>query len=320
LTAYNDSAIPIPNAVIQDELPSEFSYVLGSTTRDGEPVDDNTSGSPFPLDGDGLNVGPLDALESVEVSFLASTVETGEFINEAWLTPPGDRIEVEVQVPAFPDGYEVTKILVDPVSGLADPGQVITFNLTISNTGSITVTELPLLDEFDPEVLTFGGASVTPSNVDAGVITWDDLTASLGDLAPGASLPPISVSFVVNDNLPSGVTSTINLARSAGAQGSDGIPQATTCDAAQVSFAVPTPTPEPSPTPDDGDDDKKDPTPTPRPPTSVTTPAPAPAPTPAVLFLPETGVGYAKTAPMWPLVVLPGLGLLIGWVVYRRRQ
>jgi hypothetical protein len=84
--------------------------------------------------------------------------------------------------------------------------------------------------------------------------------------------------------------------------------------------STPTPTLTPTPTPDDGDDDKKDPTPTPRPPTSVTTPAPAPAPTPAVLLLPETGVGYAKTAPMWPLVVLPGLGLLIGWVVYRRRQ
>jgi hypothetical protein len=53
----------------------------------------------------------------------------------------------------------------------------------------------------------------------------------------------------------------------------------------------------------------------------ITPPAPAPpAPTPAVLLLPETGVGYVKTAPVWPLIVLPGLGLLIGWVVYRRRN
>jgi hypothetical protein len=90
--------------------------------------------------------------------------------------------------------------------------------------------------------------------------------------------------------------------------------------------STPTPTLTPTPTspPDGGNGDdgdgKKDPTPTPRPPTSVTTPVPAPAPTPAVLLLPETGVGYAKTVPMWPLIVLPGLGLLIGWVVYRRRQ
>ena len=132
------------------------------------------------------------------------------------------------------------------------------------------------------------------------------------------------LSFVVVDDLPSGVTNTINRAFSTGAQGSDGAPQAITCAEAEVSFAAPTPTPTPTRTPDDDDDDgdKEDPTPTPMPPpsTSVPPPTPPPAPTPAVLFLPETGIGHSTKAPAWALLVLPGLGLLAGWVVYRRRR
>ena len=325
LAAYNDSALDIVDAVVQDNLPPEFEYVLNSTTLDGAPVPDNTSGSPFPLDGPGLNIGTLDARGSAAISFLVETDATGEFINVGLLTPSADPAEVDVQVPTLPAGYQVTKTLVDPSGGLADPGQVVTFSLTISNTGDATVTELPLEDQFDPDVLTYDGASVLPTNVDAaaGTISWDDLVATFGDLTPTTPPWTIELSFVVVDDLPSGVTNTINRALSTGAQGSDGAPQAITCAEAEVSFAAPTPTPTPTRTPDDdGDDgDKEDPTPTPPPPsTSVPPPPPPPAPTPAVLFLPETGIGHSTKAPAWALLVLPGLGLLAGWVVYRRRR
>jgi hypothetical protein len=41
-----------------------------------------------------------------------------------------------------------------------------------------------------------------------------------------------------------------------------------------------------------------------------------------VLFLPETGIGYATggALPLWPAIVLPSLGLVLGWVVYRNRR
>jgi uncharacterized repeat protein (TIGR01451 family) len=341
LTAYNDSALDIVDAVVQDNLPGEFRYVPNSTTLDGTSVPDNSSGSPFPLDGDGLNIGTLGAMESATVSFLAESDATGEFINLGLLSPSADPAAVEVPVPNLPAGYQVTKTLVDPPSGLADPGQVVTFSVTISNTGDVAITELPLLDQFDPDVLTYSSASEPPTSVDdaTGVIAWDDLVASLGELTPTTPPWTITLSFVVVDGLPSDVTSTINRAFSTGAQGSDGSPQAIMCAEAQVSFNVPTPTPTPTltPTPDDGDGngdgddgDEEDPTPTPTPQvpqtmqtpqtTTVATPAPPSAPTPAVLLLPETGIGYSKTAPMWPLLLLPGLGLLIGWVVYRRRD
>ncbi len=102
-------------------------------------------------------------------------------------------------------------------------------------------------------------------------------------------------------------------------------PPTPTATATATATPTPTITPTPTPTspPDDGngDDDKEEPTPTSPPRITVATPAPPPpAPTPAVLLLPETGIGYSKTVPVWPLLVLPGLGLLMGWVVYRRRR
>jgi uncharacterized repeat protein (TIGR01451 family) len=326
LAAYNDSATDVLNVVVQDDLPPEFTYVPNSTTLNGNPVPDNTSGSPFPLDGDGLNIGTLDAWGKAVVSFLARTRETGEFTNLGLLSPAADPAAVDVQVPVFPAGYQVTKTLVDPSDGQADPGQIITFNMTISNTGSITITELPLRDEYDPDILTFSSASVTPTSVDdaAGVITWDDLIASLGELTPSTPPYTVQMSFVVNSDLPADVARTINLAFSTGSRGSDGIPQAITCAEAQVTFATPTPTPTSPPDDGDGDDDS---TPTPTPPTTtILTPTPTPpstgvsVPTPAVSFLPETGVGYVEAAPLWPLFLLPGLGLLVAWVVYRRRN
>ena len=69
---------------------------------------------------------------------------------------------------------------------------------------------------------------------------------------------------------------------------------------------------------DDGDDDSA---PSPPPATPAAPPAAASAPTPAVAFLPETGIGgYSETGPtIWPFIItLPGLGLMLSWLIYRR--
>jgi hypothetical protein len=67
---------------------------------------------------------------------------------------------------------------------------------------------------------------------------------------------------------------------------------------------------------DDGDDD---PPPVPPSTSQVSTPSVASAPTPSVLYLPETGIGgYSEHVPtVWPVIVLPGLGILLGWVIYQ---
>jgi hypothetical protein len=66
------------------------------------------------------------------------------------------------------------------------------------------------------------------------------------------------------------------------------------------------------------EEEPKTPTPTPPPPPPPTlTPLP---PAPPVALLPETGVAPVRTAPAWPFIIFPALGLLVGWAIYRGRN
>jgi uncharacterized repeat protein (TIGR01451 family) len=336
LQVYNDSANVIPNAIVRDVLPTGFAYVPGSTTVRGVSIPDSSSGNPFPL-SEGYNVGeitpffnPNNLGSVISITYNAVIEGPGVYVNQAEIvSPPADPAIVNVTVPFRVEGYDVGKTLIDPSGGVVTPGQVITFDLTITNTGNVTITTLPLTDTFNTNYLTFHGASVPPDV--PGEVAWTDLTSALGDLPP-TRMVSVSVSFDVVDSIPSGVVSTTNIVLGEGVQDSEGRTQTIMCGEASVSFATPTPAPISTPTPTltptptststptSTPKPKRTPEPTvtPQPPATPTAPpAPAPSPTPAVILLPETGVGYVKTRPLWPLITLPGLGFLVGWVIYR---
>jgi len=87
----------------------------------------------------------------------------------------------------FITDVEVDKELTEPPGGVAGVGEVVTFRITIRNTGTSTLTEIAASDSYPPECLEFVDSDPYPDTVDpvAGELTWDDITASLGDLAPG---------------------------------------------------------------------------------------------------------------------------------------
>jgi uncharacterized repeat protein (TIGR01451 family) len=331
LWAFNDSTYDILNAVIQDELPTGVTYVPNSTTVGGSPIPDSGS-TPFPLDEGGVSIGTLGPLGLIPITYEAAIEGTDAVTNRAdFVSPPADPAIVSLSLPFRVAGYEVTKTLIDPPGGPVDTGQVITFGLTITNTGNVTITTLPLRDEFDEDYLIFRSASITPTTTVSGVLSWDDLTTTLGDLLPSTPFN-LSVSFTVDD-IPSGVNSAVNIALAEGVQDSLGRTQTTICGEASVNFVQPQPSPEPSPEPEPEPEpepsSEPEPTPTPTPP-PVPSPTPvsvsAPTPTPAVIFLPETGMG-SSVAPQWPLTAWPVLGGLLAipagmlayWAIHRRR-
>lgn len=75
-------------------------------------------------------------------------------------------------------------------SDLVKVGQFLSFSIQITNTGATFVTELPLVDEYDQALLQPAPARAVPppSSSAPGVMRWDDLTDSFGDLAPGQSV------------------------------------------------------------------------------------------------------------------------------------
>jgi uncharacterized repeat protein (TIGR01451 family) len=345
LHVYNDSVADFPEVTVADYLPPEFSYVLGSTTVGGSPIPDDSSGSPFPLDEGGYNIGTIPGFGETPITFKTVTTYTGEFLNRAEiLSPPADPAIATILLPARVAGYAMTKVSIDPADGVIDPesGQVITFGLTITNAGEETITRLPVWDTFDENLLTFRGATVPPDEIASGVITWTDLTIPLGDLAPAQSITQ-SMSFSVTYPIPAGVTSTSNVVLGEGVQDTLDRTQAITCSVASVSFVIPTPTP-PTITPTPTSPLTVTPTlppvtKTPTPPSVTQTPTPSrngtPTPTqdtptpgtptlvtatPAVVLLPETGTGRSPTVQRWPWLALPIFWLLTAWMIRLRKR
>jgi len=96
--------------------------------------------------------------------------------------------ESPTAVPTMPLGtisLEIEKILHG--SDEVQVGQYLTFTIRIENTGTITITTLPVIDEYEPNILEpqLDRIDPAPDSHSTGVMRWDDLTDSLGDMGPG---------------------------------------------------------------------------------------------------------------------------------------
>lgn len=118
---------------------------------------------------------------------------------------------------------EITKRLQG--SDVIQVGQELTFTIRIANTGSISVTTLPLIDEYESSILQlertippFSTSIVTPA-IAAGLITWSDLTTDtlFGPLDPGQSIEITTVFRAIAPRV-----ATVNRARIGAAVGFGG--------------------------------------------------------------------------------------------------
>ncbi len=140
--------------------------------------------------------------------------------------------------------YTLTKTLI--TSEPLIPGTTAVFNITIQNTGSTTIVELPLTDTFDSTRFQFSSAfPVAPDTVSGNTLQWNDLTTALGDLLPNQTFN-ISVTFIVKPV--AGLA--CNTASVEGAKDNAGFTlpsrQSSACGTVEV---TPTPTPTSTPTP-----------------------------------------------------------------------
>jgi uncharacterized repeat protein (TIGR01451 family) len=108
----------------------------------------------------------------------------------------------------------LTKTVTDASgNGIAEPGETLTYQITLTNTGSSAATGYDVTDQLDPNSsfvsATNGGAHA------AGIITWTGLTvpAQVG-ATPGTLV--LTVAVTVNTPIPSGVTRIVNQAMPTG--------------------------------------------------------------------------------------------------------
>ena len=111
---------------------------------------------------------------------------TGSTLTVAYVDPndPSDTSGANALVPASGAAIKLEKTLVTPSDGQAKIGETVEYHIHVTNTGSVTLNPVQVVDTFPSASLTFVGASVAPtSTTPAGTLTW----STIGSLAAGAS-------------------------------------------------------------------------------------------------------------------------------------
>ena len=104
----------------------------------------------------------------------------------------GDTATVGITEPAV--DIAKTRITASPAS----PGETVTFEVVVTNSGDTTLTTVPVTDDYDDAVLAFDSASIVPEPLVPGALSWTDITTALGDIAPGRSVT-FTVDFIALD-------------------------------------------------------------------------------------------------------------------------
>lgn len=83
------------------------------------------------------------------------------------------------------------EVAVTKVQTSSDPtvvGGIVEYTIQITNVGDTVIDILPLQDFYDPAYLQFVSASPAQTTAGGGIVTWDDLTTTLGNVASGNSV------------------------------------------------------------------------------------------------------------------------------------
>lgn len=110
-------------------------------------------------------------------------------------------------------------------SDVIQVGQELTFTIRITNTGTISITTLPLIDEYESSILQLertvplSSTNIVTPETGSGLITWSDLTTDtlFGPLDPGQSIEVVTVFRAIAPRV-----ATVNRARIGAAVGFGG--------------------------------------------------------------------------------------------------
>jgi len=161
IVVRNASRVASGAVIVSDTVPLHTSYITSSTFFDNgvsvTPIADNLTGSPFPLDEGGVNLGAMLVRGVLTVTFdvridqpLEPTVDRVR--NVALVTVGGDQLAPEVETEIMLEAGLTLAKRTNGEDADAPPGPIlavgapVTWTYTLTNTGAVTLTNVIVTD------------------------------------------------------------------------------------------------------------------------------------------------------------------------------
>jgi len=123
------------------------------------------------------NLGGVDRRNNVERVVVNNPLRGVYTVRvDAYNVPFGPQPYALVATGAFGPRLDMTKRLVTPATGPAHVGDLVTFDITITNASGTIITSLPLEERFEDTYLQFVSATPQPDNILGNTLRWNDLT------------------------------------------------------------------------------------------------------------------------------------------------
>lgn len=149
------------------------------------------------------NLGAVAPGAAAQITVTAQAVEAGEWENHVQVSGANEvgganngaasSTRVVTTEPTPAPALKLDKSVVAPAVGVVKPGEKVTYALHVLNSGAITVSQITLVDRYDPAYVQFNSASLAPTLQAAGALTWTLATEPL-PLSPGEGMT-ITVQF-----------------------------------------------------------------------------------------------------------------------------
>lgn len=187
ITVLNTGDVALATLPLEDQYSTNFLSFVSSTTAPDNAVNDGIL--------NWTDVGTLapGASTNIFVTFTVVGSTAGMFeTNLVVASPAGLPVKTNgAPYNTSQPGYTVEKTVTTPANGPAQVGGTVEFQITVVNTGDVTLVTVPVEDRYSTSILSFVGATpATFNNINDGILNWPNV----GPLAPGGSIT-ITVTF-----------------------------------------------------------------------------------------------------------------------------
>jgi uncharacterized repeat protein (TIGR01451 family) len=204
LQVFNTGNTNLYNLVVTDSYPSQLTYTNASPA----PAITNTVSRLLIW----TNLGPLAPGQSTNLSVTFVTSATGSTTNNAWVGGGGAALTTNsAAISVSQPGLSVTKTLLSPGSQPLAVGSTAVFRIVITNTGTTTITNLPLEDYFSGVCFQYVTSTIPASASGYGSLVWTNLAPTNGLAANGVLTNDVTM-LVTGQGSPAYNTATADYA------------------------------------------------------------------------------------------------------------